>query len=250
MKKLAKLLVILGVALSFTQCAQIGGYQPPVSPAGPVDITKVQAEEDSTKSQVDKMENEYDQRIGELEDKLVAVEILQSKITRLENQIDMLNSQLSEHQAIIESWQEQGSAPPSKTEYIFGKDDTAESIYSKARQMYLDGKFKSAINAFSEFLNRFPNHSLASNAQYWLAECYYSLEEYETAIYQFDKVIINYPESEKFLDAKLKIAYCLEDMGEYEGALAQLQEIAKQYPNYERIDLINRKIRELEEELY
>ncbi|MGC9337066.1 MAG: tol-pal system protein YbgF [Candidatus Cloacimonadia bacterium] len=248
MGKVAKLLLILVTALGFTQCAQMGGYQTPV--AGPADMAEVQTEMDSIKSQLDKMNTEYDQRISEVEDKLVAVDILQSKITRLENQIDILNSQLSEHQAVIESWQEQGKTPSSKDEYVFAEDDTAESIYSKARQMYLEGEFKAALNAFSEFLNRFPNHSLAPNAQYWLAECYYSLEEYETAIYQFDKVIINYPGSEKFLDAKLKIAYCLEDMGEYEGALAQLREIAKQYPEYERISLVNKKIHELEDKLY
>jgi len=187
------------------------------------------------------IKDSHSQSIKSMEDKLVAIEIIQSKMSMLESKLNNINSKVSSQQEILNDLQ--AESKPTSSEQ---KEISFEKLYQEARNSYLDKEFQKSITKFTEFIKKFPDNTLAANAQYWIGECYYSLEQFETAIFHFDKVVINYPESEKVVDAKLKIAFCLSDMGEYEGALTQLREIKKHFPDYERMNIVRDKIMQLE----
>jgi len=49
--------------------------------------------------------------------------------------------------------------------------------YKKAYGEYLEYRYDKALTLFQDFLQRYPNHDLADNAQYWIGEIYYGLED-------------------------------------------------------------------------
>ena len=55
-----------------------------------------------------------------------------------------------------------------------GKSSAAEEIYNLAYKDYIKGDYSLAIMGFRELLKRYQNDPLASEAQYWIGECYYS----------------------------------------------------------------------------
>ncbi|MCX7771129.1 MAG: tol-pal system protein YbgF [Proteobacteria bacterium] len=90
-------------------------------------------------------------------------------------------------------------------------------LYNQGYEMYLSGKYAQAITIFREFLQNFPNDSLADNAQYWIGECYYSQKMFDRAITEFKKTE-NYPDGNKVPDAYLKIYYSYNELGKKDEA--------------------------------
>ncbi len=76
--------------------------------------------------------------------------------------------------------------------------------YNQIRALLEKKEFDQAIAQFQEFLKEYPDGRYASNAQYWLAEAYYSKRDFPTAITEFQKVIDKYPKSDKVCDSLLK----------------------------------------------
>ncbi len=241
MKKIYLILPILFTIL--TQCSESSKYLQlqTIAQNNAQKIDTLSVIVDSNYYEIVQANESNAESINNLEERFVALEIIQSKISLLESKLNNIDSQISSQQETLNSMQKEEIPKP-----IEQKEFSYEEIYQEARNLYIDNEFQESISKFTKFIEEFPDSILAANSQYWIGECYYSLEQYETAIFQFDKVVINYPTSEKVADAKLKIAFCLSDMGEYEGALTQLREIQKQFPDYERMDIVEDKIIQLE----
>ena len=78
--------------------------------------------------------------------------------------------------------------------------DAAYQMISPSQRRYAD-----AITAFNDFLVKYPESDLASNAQYWLAEAHYVSQQNAEALIAFNKVIQSYPQSPKVPGALYKI---------------------------------------------
>ena len=87
-----------------------------------------------------------------------------------------------------------------------------------------------AAQAFTRFLQAFPDSPLADNAQYWLAETYYVRREFATALPEFQKVLDDYPQSDKLADALLKVGYCNFELQQWDAARTALQQVMRDYP--------------------
>ncbi|MBC8525339.1 MAG: tol-pal system protein YbgF [Candidatus Cloacimonetes bacterium] len=240
MKILSVILSIFSIIL--VQCSQVNKYQKLCSSVenNELKIDSLSAVSKGNSNTMKEIKSEYDEKINIINDKLLAIEILQSKILLLESKINNINQEIKAQEQILTELQNKDSTDIAQ--YSTLQELSPERLYQDARDFFIDGKYQNSITKFSQIVKDYPDNSLAPNSQYWIGECYYSLEQFETAIQHFDKVVNNYPNSEQVIDAKFKIALCLADMKEYEGALAQLREIQKQYPNYERIKLVKEKI--------
>jgi len=104
-----------------------------------------------------------------------------------------------------------------------------EKLYETALQDVEDENFILAENRFITFLLRFPKHTLAPNAQYWLGETYYAQEMYAKAITEFETVTKKYKKSPKVRAALLKIGFAQIEMGNTKKGKATLQKITKSY---------------------
>ncbi len=85
--------------------------------------------------------------------------------------------------------------------------------YKNIRKAYLVGRYDKAIEAFDQYLSKFPQSKYIPNVYYWKGECCYSLEEYNKAIAVFEQILALFPDSEKADHAKVKIGMSKKKMG-------------------------------------
>lgn len=103
--------------------------------------------------------------------------------------------------------------------------------YDAAFSLLKQGLYTRASQAFREFTSKYPNSSLAGNAQYWTAEANYVVRNFGLALEEFNKVVASYPESTKVPDAMLKIGYSYYELNNWEKARETLNECITRYPN-------------------
>lgn len=120
---------------------------------------------------------------------------------------------------------------------------SSQLLYTKARNVLIEGDYKKAADLFSEFIKKYPNDSLADNAVYWLGECYYSLADYKQAISIFKSLDIQYPKSEKIPDALLKTGYSYLSMDDTNRAHHYLTQVLKKYPFSSAAEKAQEKLR-------
>ncbi len=135
----------------------------------------------------------------------------------------------------------------------FLKLETPEKGYQECRDLYKGRDFDRAIKGFENFLQKYPNSELASNAQYWLAECYYAQDDFRKAKREFERVLENYPGSRKTPSANRKILmtgqklaqqdserklkqvydrlYGMYQKKDYRGAISGFKAFIQKYPN-------------------
>lgn len=105
-----------------------------------------------------------------------------------------------------------------------------QAAYQAAFDQLKAGKYDEAATEFRSFLDLFPQHELASNAQYWLGEVYYVRRDYPAALTAFKAVLERYTAARKSPDALLKIGFCQDEMKQPALARATLEKVIKDYP--------------------
>ena len=118
--------------------------------------------------------------------------------------------------------------------------------YEKAYEAYTKQRFDKAMALFKRFLQRYPKHDLADNAQYWIGEIYYDMADYPNAILAFKEVITHYPERSKAPDALLKIGYSYMALDDPVNARTHFKIITKNYTFSEAEAKARAKLKELE----
>ena len=106
----------------------------------------------------------------------------------------------------------------------------AQVIYNRAMSLLRQGNFVEASTGFSTFLRSFADSPLASNAQYWLGECYYGERRFQEAIDEFERVFAFYPSSNKVPASLLKIAYSHIELRELPMARSVFQQLVRTHP--------------------
>ena len=109
-------------------------------------------------------------------------------------------------------------------------DAGPQEAYMKAFGKFSSNKYDEAIEGFTAFMDRYPSHEYAGNAQYWIGECYYTQRNYPKALEAFNAVINSYPKGNKVPDAMLKIGYTHFNMNEPSKARSILQDLVNEYP--------------------
>lgn len=159
---------------------------------------------------------------------------IEARLQRLQDSIVMLEARLLDQQRVIENLKRQPGQDSATTTDSAGTSGSAQQspteIYLAAFGDYAAGQYQKSINGFSRFLQFFPANDYASNARYWLAECYLALGQYEQAVANFDKVATDYPKSTKAPDALLKKAAALYQIDDEESAVETIQLLKELYP--------------------
>lgn len=124
-------------------------------------------------------------------------------------------------------------APPKKAQgYSYNTD--YRMAYNDALNKYFNNEFLEAIQDFKVLIEREPYGAYADNAQYWIGECYYSLEDFESAITEFEKVFV-FQENNKSDHALFKIAISYQQLGRYMKARENMSRFIQDYPDSELI---------------
>ena len=102
--------------------------------------------------------------------------------------------------------------------------------YEAALNQFKASKYKEAANAFAAFVQKYPESTLAPNAQYWLGNAWYAQQDCKRAIEAQAVVTLRYADSPKAPDARLAIATCQQELGNQAGAKRSLETLVAKYP--------------------
>ncbi len=133
--------------------------------------------------------------------------------------------------------------PAARNTRDFG-DPRAE--YQRYYEALRAGNHAYAVTGFRNFVERFPGHDFADNAQYWLGEAFYDQKNYKSALVEFRKVVDDHPQGNKVPDALLKLGYCYRQMGESDKAKQVWEQVMRVYPKSNPALLAATKLRELD----
>ena len=189
---------------------------------------KSKAQQDSVTLLVLKKINTLDNRISKIEAKSDSrdstnLEIL-NKLMLIENKVVTLNKGYSEMYDLTSDDKTIAGPKFSNSQYT--------KLYTESLGSLQNNEFDSAIKGFQTLVKEDHTHDLADNAQYWLAECFYSQKDYKRAIIEFEKVF-TFINTNKNDDAQYKIALSHQSVGNIIKARSEFQRLIEYFPGSE-----------------
>ena len=186
-----------------------------------------------------------------------SVEHLYSKITELENVVAQMTAQFEElnyqtlqmkedlknlNADIDVRFENLQKAPVLKMEDVQKAQDVvvssepvsmpvldAKSAYNAAYDLLKDLKYEQAQKALLDFLEKYPDHELAGNAQYWLGETFYVRRMYEDAAIAFATGFKKYKNSTKSPDNLLKLGLSMQQLDKKKEACTAFKSLKKEF---------------------
>ena len=209
---------------------------------------------------------DLDVRMSQLQDQVRTLtgqlETQENEISQLKAENERANSDMQQHLADLEG-KEGGAAPaaPSPTTQSYspappatagapvpltgpaalapksemlgtlgGSSGTPEKDYETAYNLLGSNDYAGAERGFAAFLQHYPSHPLAANAQYWLGETYYARNQFQQAASTFAESYKLYPNGAKAPDSLLKLGMSLGQAGQVPQACLSFAELARQFP--------------------
>ena len=108
--------------------------------------------------------------------------------------------------------------------------------YEAALNQFKAAKYKEAAWAFSAFVKKYPDSSLAPNAQFWLGNAWVAQRNCAKAIEAHSVVTTRYADSPKAADSWLAMANCQQEMGNPTAARRSLETVVAKFPNSQAAD--------------
>jgi len=121
--------------------------------------------------------------------------------------------------------------PPTPPPGVPDLPPSPSTAYQYGFSLYVSGDHTLAIEAFRDFISRFPNAADAPRAQYFMGESLYQLGRYKEAIQAYQGVISGYPESEQVPDAYFKQGVCYQSLRQNDDARRIYQLIVAKFPD-------------------
>ncbi|MGI9440466.1 MAG: tol-pal system protein YbgF [Parvibaculales bacterium] len=109
--------------------------------------------------------------------------------------------------------------------------DNPNALYKRALGDLREGKFAQAEADFIAFVEKFPRHKLAGNAQYWLGESYYVRQQYKRAAEAFLAGYSQYAKNIKAPDSLLKLGMVLVALGDKKNGCGAFADLVVKFPD-------------------
>lgn len=214
-------------------------------------------------TRIDRLQDEMQQMRGHLEEQAHDIEGMQQRQKDMYMELDNRLRKLEQSGATAAppANGDVGAAPPvggdenAPAPTDTGTDagaaagaDSEQGSYQRAFDLLKNAQYPKAIQGFHAFLSRYPDSSLANNAQYWLGEANYVLRDYKTSLIEFRKVIDVYPHSSKIPDAMLKIGFIHYAQGNWDKARGTLTQVKARYPGSSAARLADERLRKMKQE--
>lgn len=171
----------------------------------------------------------------------------------LKGQINSLEARLKELNERVAKLAEQKTQSPQVKEETKGTEQSPEErkegdplkVYGDAYNLFKEGKYREARDAFNRFLKDFPKTDLADNAQFWIGETYYAEKDFEGAILAYEMVIKNYPHSEKLPGAMLKQGMAFLELVDKKTAKVIFERLIEKFPDSKEAEIAKKKKAEI-----
>ncbi len=138
-------------------------------------------------------------------------------------------------EVVEQTMPDESAAPPAPSSRPSALDPDARKAYDSALALVNGKQYAPALEAFSAFLARYPDHPYASNAIYWRGECYFAQGDYLRAAEQFDSVVTRYPLGNKTPDALLKLGMTQQKLGNLQKAKEYFDKLQHDFPRSDAV---------------
>lgn len=200
-------------------------------------------------------------KVTEIDNKIILLSeeissVSAAKIEELENRLALLVEAYKDLQAqvkAIESMpvravsQQTKKAPEptfSPASAISMVSSPEYDLYQQALQTFNKRQYDNAVVLFNDLLKHYPSGQYASNAFYWIGECYYAISDFASAVTAFRKVV-TFSRSQKADDAQNKIALSFLKMGQTVEAKTEFQKLVDRYPASEFVPRAKQYLKEI-----
>lgn len=163
---------------------------------------------------------------------LVETKAVRQELDQLQKEVGQVAAALRELRLAVEDVERKAAAPPAagKPGSEGALETSPEKLYASAMATFRSEAYGQAVLEFSELVNRFPQHPLASNSQYWIGEVYYRQRDFRQALVEFQKLVDGYPQSALVPEALLKLGLCHRDLKDTAAARESFERVVKGYP--------------------
>ncbi len=133
---------------------------------------------------------------------------------------------------------------PGEAAPVEGAGD-AEALYNAAIEQFNRGSLATARQGFRQFVDAHPNHALAPDAYFYLADILAQDGKLDDALQAFQAIGERFPESPRVPDALYRIALIRIEQGKTDEARAVLERIRNTYPDSGAAMLARDKLAEI-----
>lgn len=106
-----------------------------------------------------------------------------------------------------------------------------DRAYESGYAFYRANSYQNAINAFQEFLKKFPDSIFVPNVHFWMGDSYFALKDYKNSLTSYQLLIDKYSYSPKTPDAMLAAANCRQQLKSVKAAKKTLKQLIAKYPH-------------------
>ena len=166
---------------------------------------------------------------------LVETKAVRQELDQLQKEVGQVASALHELRLAVEEVERKAATPGATAKPGAGGalEGSPEKLYASAMASFRSEEHGQAVREFSELVNRFPQHPLASNSQYWVGEVYYRQRDFRQAVVEFQKLADSYPQSAQVPEALLKLGLCHRALNDTAAARESFERVVKGYPGTE-----------------
>jgi tol-pal system protein YbgF len=196
------------------------------------------------------------QNLGSLANRFDAmttqIQELSASLDETKERLAKLSDQLAQAQRTMETLNPNaaGSSAPA----ALGEAGAAQpppdpvSLYKSALGYYHGGQYDLAVQAFQQYLQNYADGEYASNAQFYIGECYYSQKNYAQAVEEYNTCIERYPKGNKLAAAQLKKGYALLALDKTQAGERELRSLVRRFPKSPEANLARQRLKQIESE--
>jgi tol-pal system protein YbgF len=121
----------------------------------------------------------------------------------------------------------------------------AADVYSRARELLVNGEYAEAEAAFGDFLERYPNAETAADARFWFAFTLLARNNYQDAAANFVTYLRVAPQGPRAPEAQVRLGMALVGMERQREGCQAFTSLTRRFPNAPRNvrDLATREAR-------
>lgn len=123
-----------------------------------------------------------------------------------------------------------------------GDGGSATQLYEAALEQFRRGAHSTARSGLREFLSEHPEHELAPDAQYYVAETYARDDQPREALEAYGRVVELYPGSRRSATALYKSGVLEAERGNLEDARVYFSRVVEGYPESDEAELARERL--------
>ena len=184
------------------------------------------------------------------------IQALGESLEETKARLATLSDQISQTQNIIQTLRAPSPAPQPGAEGTAPTDTQPaqpatpsppdpDTLYQSGYSAYMGGQYQIAMQAFQQYLQYYSASARASNAQFYVGECYYLQGDYAQAIQAYNRCIEQYPDGNKVAAAQLKKGLAYVALGQTTNGAKELRSLIQRYPNSPEAKIARQKLQKL-----